>query len=117
MSDSEFTGYWAGSRGRLRGMRRVPRYAWRRNWVDPSSLRSAGLAYAHDVVDIRGFDGDQLLESDDLGDNMIAVFMAVRDHEEVIRRTFGRGSWGWRRLRGNGVGPVTGLRQMEEIVE
>lgn len=48
-------------------------------------LRSANLSFRYRLVDIREIDGEQLLESDNIGDNVIAVLTRLRDHRSAIR--------------------------------
>jgi hypothetical protein len=65
-------------------------------------------------------DSERLLESGDIGDNMIAVLTGLRDQRTVVRRILariaelepaGREAALGRLLR------ISGLRQLEEIVE
>lgn len=48
------------------------------------------FSYAHDMIDIRDFDGDKLLESRVLGDNVLAILARLRNRrealEEILRR-------------------------------
>jgi len=42
------------------------------------------------LIDIRTLDGDRLLESDEVGDNVIAILAQLRDHKEAVRKIFAR---------------------------
>jgi hypothetical protein len=86
----------------------------------PSSLRCAGLAFAYGAVDIRDFDGERLLESGDIGDNMIAVLTALRDQGAVVRRILARVAEREPAEREAALGQllrISGLRKLEETVE
>jgi hypothetical protein len=86
----------------------------------PSSSRCAGLAFAYEGVDIRDFDGDRLLESRDIGDNVIAVLTALRDQGTVVRRILARIAELEPAEREAALGQllrISGLRKLEEIVE
>jgi len=53
-----------------------------------TELRGSGVPFRYRAVDIRDLDGDRLLESEDVGDNVIAILTRLRDHkgEVNIRR-------------------------------
>ena len=55
-----------------------------------SELRGPGLVFQYRLIDIRTLDGDRLLESEDVGDNVIAILARLRDHEEAVRKIVGR---------------------------
>jgi predicted transposase YdaD len=44
------------------------------------------LSFQYRLVDIRDLDGEKLLDSDAIGDNIIAILTRVRDRQEAIRR-------------------------------
>jgi predicted transposase YdaD len=48
------------------------------------------LSYEYRLVDIRDLDGEQLLASDAIGDNIIAILTRLRDRHEAIRRVLSR---------------------------
>jgi hypothetical protein len=86
----------------------------------PSTPRCAGLAFGYEAVDIRDFDSERLLESVDIGDNMIAVLAALRDQRTVVRRILARIAELEPTEREAALGQllrIAGLRELEEVVE
>lgn len=85
-----------------------------------TSLRGGGLSFEYQAIDVRNLDGDRLLESEEVGDNIIAVLAQLRDHKEAVRQIV---------MRIAGLAPserataleqlfiLAGLRRLEEIVE
>jgi hypothetical protein len=55
-----------------------------------SELRGPALWFEYRTVDIRELDGDRLLESEEVGDNVIAILARLRDHKEAIRKIVAR---------------------------
>ena len=55
-----------------------------------SELRGPNLLFQYRLIDIRTLDGDRLIESDEVGDNVIAILAQLRDHKEAVRKTFAR---------------------------
>jgi hypothetical protein len=55
-----------------------------------SKLRGPGLSFHYSLVDIRSLDGDLLLNSSHLGDNVIAILAGLRDHKEAIHKILER---------------------------
>lgn len=55
----------------------------------PHQIIEPNLHYQYRLMDIREFDGEELLASGDLGDNILAV-LTDADRERVIRRVFER---------------------------
>src|SRR5271169_5146515 len=51
-----------------------------------SELRGPHVWFAYRTVDIRELDGDRLLESEDVGDNVIAILALLRDHKDAVRK-------------------------------
>jgi hypothetical protein len=51
-----------------------------------SELRGPDLLFRYGLVDIRSLDGDRLLNSDEIGDNVIAILARLRDHKEAVHR-------------------------------
>jgi hypothetical protein len=45
-----------------------------------SELHGPALSFRYRMIDIRDLDGDRLLESEDVGDNVIAILARLRDH-------------------------------------
>ena len=65
-------------------------------------------------------DSERLLESGDIGDNMIAVLTGLRDQRTVVRRILARIAElepGGREAALGRLLRISGLRQLEEIVE
>jgi predicted transposase YdaD len=42
------------------------------------------LSFRYRLIDIRDLDGDRLLESEDLGDNVIAILSRLRDDRSAV---------------------------------
>ena len=51
-------------------------------------LRSPTMSFRYRVVDIRSLDGERLLESEDVGDNVIAILARLRDHKKSDPRDY-----------------------------
>src|SRR6266851_6295737 len=51
-----------------------------------SELRGPNQWFRYKPVDIRDLDGDLLLQSEQVGDNIIAILARLRDHKEAVRR-------------------------------
>ena len=49
-------------------------------------LRGPDLLFQYRLIDIRTLDGDRLLESEEVGDNVIAILAQLRNHKEAVRR-------------------------------
>jgi predicted transposase YdaD len=55
-----------------------------------SELRGDDVSFKYRAIDIRELDGEQLLESEETGDNVIAILAKLRDHEGAVRRIVGK---------------------------
>jgi Domain of unknown function (DUF4351) len=55
-----------------------------------SELSSPDFSFRFRILDIRDLDGERLLESDRVGDNVIAVLARLRDQREAVQRIIGR---------------------------
>ena len=55
-----------------------------------SELRGPGVLFEYRVIDIRSLDGDRLLESGDVGDNVIAILAGLQDHKEAVHKIMER---------------------------
>jgi hypothetical protein len=55
-----------------------------------SELRGPDVRFRYRTIDVRSLDGDLLLDSDDVGDNVIAILTRLQDHREAVRRIVGR---------------------------
>ncbi len=81
-------------RGILRLCSRLPRQLV--VYVGPAplrmdrELRGRDLQFRYGLTDIREMDGERLLESPEVGDNVIAILMKLRDHREAVRKIVGR---------------------------
>lgn len=51
-----------------------------------SEVQADGWIYRFDLVDVRGLDGEALLESDNLGDNVMAVLTRLGGRGDTVRR-------------------------------
>src|ERR1039457_4429283 len=52
-----------------------------------SKLRGPDLSFEYRLIDIRELDGERLLESGDVGDNVIAILARLRDDKEAVHRS------------------------------
>ncbi len=83
-------------------------------------LRSTHLSFNYRLVDIREIDGEQLIESDGIGDNVIAVLARLRDHKSAIRGIVKRIAKLGARERETALAQLfilAGLRRAAKIVE
>jgi hypothetical protein len=55
-----------------------------------NELRGPDAWFRYRMIDIRELDGDALLESEETGDNVIAILARLRDHKAAIRKIVGR---------------------------
>ena len=55
-----------------------------------SEIRDTDMLYRHRMIDIRDLDGDRLLESEETGDNVIAILARLRDHKAAVRKIVGK---------------------------
>ena len=51
-----------------------------------SELRGPDVLFRYRALDIRTLEGERLLESPEVGDNVIAILTRLRDHRNAIRR-------------------------------
>jgi hypothetical protein len=51
-----------------------------------NTLLGPGVSFEYRLVDIRSLDGDRPLESEGVGDNVIAILAGLRDHKEAVHR-------------------------------
>lgn len=83
-------------------------------------LQGGGLSFHYQAVDIRSLNADLLLESDDVGDNIIAILAHLRDHKEAVRKIVARLAGLAPSARATALQQLfilAGLRQLEETVE
>jgi hypothetical protein len=83
-------------------------------------LRGPNVQFQYGLVDIRGLDGDRLLDSADVGDNIIAILARLRDHKEAVRRIVEKITGSVEIDRETALHALlilAGLRGLEEVVE
>jgi hypothetical protein len=56
----------------------------------PTELRGPGFSFHYNALDIRTLDGEYLLHSPDIGDNVIAILARLQNHTAAIRRIMDR---------------------------
>ena len=56
----------------------------------PGELRGPDVFIRYRVMDIRELDGEDLLASEDVGDNVIAILTRLRDHKDAIQSIVAR---------------------------
>jgi predicted transposase YdaD len=85
-----------------------------------SELRGPDLWFRYRVIDIRELDGDRLIESGEVGDNVIAILARLRDHGEAVRKIVGKIASLPAAEREAALGRLlilAGLRRLEETVK
>lgn len=55
-----------------------------------SELRGPDVLFRYRAIDIREIDGDRLLESDGVGDNVIAILAKLRDRRQALHKIVSR---------------------------
>jgi Domain of unknown function (DUF4351) len=83
-------------------------------------LRGDDVWFRYRAIDIRELDGDRLLESEEVGDNVIAILARLRDHKDAVRRIVERIAGLVPAERETALGQLlilAGLRHSEETVE
>ena len=84
-----------------------------------SELRADDVWFRYRAVDIRDLDGDRLLESQEVGDTVIAILARLRDHKDAVRRILERIAGLVAAERETALGQLlilAGLRHFEETV-
>jgi hypothetical protein len=85
-----------------------------------TELRGGGFRFHYQAVDIRSLEGDRLLESQEVGDNVIAILAHLRDHKEAVRKIMTRLAGLAPSERATALEQLfilAGLRGLEETVE
>jgi Domain of unknown function (DUF4351) len=85
-----------------------------------TELSGPNLSFRYETADIRDFDGEQLLESGQTGDNVIAILARLRDQHGAVRRILGRIADllpPQREAAFAQLVTLAGLRRLEEFVE
>ncbi len=85
-----------------------------------TSLQGPGFSFRYEVINLRDLDGETLLASDNLGDNVLAIVTRLRDQqtaiEEILRKISSRDET--RREQAiEQLLILAGLRGLEEAVE
>ena len=85
-----------------------------------NELRGDDVWFRYRAVDIRDLDGDRLLESQEVGDTVIAILARLRDHKDAVRRILEKIAGLVAAEREIALGQLlilAGLRHFEETVE
>ena len=85
-----------------------------------SELRGPDVFFRYEAVDVRALDGERLLESSAVGDNVIAILARLRDHGDAVRKIVERIAGLPAPDREAALGQLlvlAGLRHLEESVE
>ena len=85
-----------------------------------SELRGDDVSFRYRAIDIRELDGERLLASEGVGDNVIAILARLRDHKDAVRRIVERIAGLVPVERETALGQLlilAGLRHLEETVE
>jgi predicted transposase YdaD len=61
-------------------------YVGRPRMCMPDALEGPGVAFKYTLIDVRELDGEELLASPQIGDNLIAILTRLRDHRGAIRQ-------------------------------
>ena len=95
-------------------------------YVGEQPLRMAGelnwpnFSFACRIADIREFDGEKLLASPQLEDNIISILAKVKDHRAAVRRILSSIVSGKPENRSSAVSTfliLAGLRKLEALIE
>ena len=85
-----------------------------------SELRGPDMWFRYRAIDIRDLDSDRLLESEEVGDNVIAILARLGDHRDTVRRIVERIAGLASAERETALGQLlilAQLRHLEEAVE
>jgi predicted transposase YdaD len=107
-----------------RQLRRFPRqivlYVGRKTMRMEAELAGSQQSFRYSLIDIRKVDGEALLASDQLGDNVIAVLTRLRHRRKAVQEIVGRLSGveeDAREFYLQALLELAGLRGLEEFVE
>jgi hypothetical protein len=85
-----------------------------------SDLNGPKLSYSYRMVDIRDLDGERLLASPEVGDNIVAILTRLPDRRATVRRIMERiavlGPWE-REAMLRRLWILAGLRHLVQVVE
>ncbi len=85
----------------------------------PTELRGPDVVVQYRTIDIRELDGDALIASPDLGDNVIAILARLRHHRDAVRSIVARIADRPLHERGPAMSQLlvlAGLRKLEDTV-
>jgi hypothetical protein len=85
-----------------------------------TELHGEDVWFRYRAIDVRSLDGEALLESPEVGDNIIAILARLRDDREAIRRIVARIAElpsNERAMALDQLLILAGLRRLEETVE
>jgi hypothetical protein len=85
-----------------------------------SGLSAPNLAYSYRIVDIRELDGERLLASPVVGDNIVAILTKLPDRRDTVRRIMQRIAVlgpGEREAMLRRLWILAGLRDLVDVVE
>jgi predicted transposase YdaD len=85
----------------------------------PNRIQAADLIYGYRLVDLSRVDGEPLIESPALKDNVIAILMRLGDPRTAVRRILRRIAASDRRTQERAtedLGMLSGLRKLGEII-
>lgn len=71
-----------------------------------SRLEGPGISFSYELIDMRDLDGDVLLASEQVGDNVLAILTRLRDQRAAVREVVQRISLLEDTQRGNCAAPV-----------
>jgi hypothetical protein len=83
-------------------------------------LSGPDVSFRYGLVDMRDLDGDRLPESEEAGDNVIAILARLRDHREAVRKIVAPIAGLASAKRATALEQLlilAGLRRLEEVVE
>ena len=86
----------------------------------PDTLEGPGLRFHYRLIDVGAIDGEALLESPRLEDNVIAILTRLRDPRAAVRRILARiaaSPPGDRERALDELGTLAGLRQLGTIID
>ena len=85
-----------------------------------ASLTARGIRFHYKLIDLREIDGEKLLASHDLKDNVMAILARLDNPREAIRRILariGQSGSGERRPAIQELGFLAGLRKLREVID
>lgn len=110
--------------GTYRLLRKFPRqtvlYVGEAPLTMPDELRGSDFWARYRAIDVRDLDGEALLASDDVGDNVIAILTKLRDHREAVRKIvakIGTLPESERNVATQQLVILAGLRRLEPMVQ